>query len=43
MSKQGAFKILNSLTGYGILTETVNKKKEKIYKVNPKYVVYTIK
>lgn len=43
MSKQGAFKILNSLTGYRILTETVNKKKEKIYKVNPKYVVYTIK
>ena len=43
MSKQGAFKILNSLTGYGILTETVNKKKEKIYKVNPKYIVYTIK
>ena len=40
MSKQGASKILNNLTNYGIIEKTKNKKGETIYKINQNLIVY---
>lgn len=40
MSKAGALKVLNSLTDYGILEKTINKKKEAVYKVNQDMITY---
>lgn len=39
-TKAGALKILNSLTEYGILEKSTNKKKEAIYKVNQAMITY---
>lgn len=40
MSKQAALKILNQLADYGILQAKINKKKEKVFKLNPEYLTY---
>lgn len=40
MTKAGALKILNSLTEYGLLEKSTNKKKEAIYKVNQSMITY---
>lgn len=40
MTKAGALKILNSLTEYGLLEKSANKKKEAIYKVNQSMITY---
>ena len=40
MTKAGALKILNSLTEYGLLEKSTNKKKEAIYKVNQSIITY---
>ncbi len=40
MTKAGALKILNSLTEYGLLEKSTNKKKEAIYRVNQSIITY---
>lgn len=40
MTKQGALKMLDRLSEYGILEKSQNKKNENIYKVNDKLIVY---
>lgn len=40
MTKQGALKILNGLTRYGVLETSTNKKGEKIYRVNQEMITY---
>ena len=40
MSKQGAIKILDNLTAYGILTKSKNRKGEAIYRVVPERMTY---
>ena len=38
ISKQGAFKILNTLEGYGILNSEINKSNKKLFEVNKKMI-----
>ncbi len=40
ITKQGALKILNGLTEYGVLKTSTNKKGEKIYCVNQELITY---
>ena len=40
MSRQGALKILNNLTEYGILEKTQNRKGDTIFRLNPNCVTY---
>ena len=40
MSRQGALKILNNLTGNGILEKMKNKKGDIIFKLNQEFVTY---
>lgn len=42
MTKQGALKILNQLTEYGVLECTLNKKREKIYRMNGDFIPYSL-
>jgi Fic family protein len=40
MTRQGALKILNNLTEYGILEKTRNRKGDTIYRLNPDCITY---
>lgn len=40
ITKQGAFKVLNLLTEYGLLELSENKRGESIYKLNKKFIKY---
>jgi len=40
MSKQGAMKILNNLASHGIITSMINRKKERIFKLNQDFIFY---
>ena len=40
ISKQGALNILNKMTEYNILTESTNRRGEKIFKINPDMLLY---
>lgn len=40
ITKQAAFKVLNRLAEYGVLDVSENKSKEKIYKLNEKFITY---
>lgn len=42
ISKQGAFKILNTLVSYGILYSETNKSNKKLFEVNKKMIQYKI-
>ena len=40
MTRQGALKILNNLTCYGILEKTTNRKGDTIFKLNQEFITY---
>ena len=40
MTKQGALKVLNKFTDYGILDKSKNRKNETIFKLNPNMITY---
>ena len=40
MTRQGALRILNNLTDYGILVKSANKKGDTIYKLNEEIITY---
>ncbi|MBE5749231.1 MAG: Fic family protein [Clostridiales bacterium] len=40
MTKQGALKILHHLSEYKIIEESINKRNETIFKINPKFITY---
>ncbi len=40
MTKQGALKVLNKLTDYGILNKSKNKRNETIFKINQNMITY---
>ena len=40
MTRQGAIKILDHLTGYGILEKSKNKKGDNIYKLRQEWITY---
>lgn len=40
MTKQGALKVLNAFADYSLLSKSINKKKEAIYKVNSEMLTY---
>lgn len=42
MSKQGALKILHHFAEYKIIEESLNKKKETIFKLNPEFITYKL-
>ena len=42
MTKQNSLKILNSLSKYNILIKTKNKKNETIFKLNDKFISYSL-
>lgn len=42
ISKQAAFNMLNNLTQYGILEVAENRKGEKIFRINQKFITYKI-
>ena len=42
MTKQGALKILRHFAEYKIIEESINKKKEVIFKINPEFITYKL-
>ena len=40
MTRQGALKILNNLTGYGILEKATNKKGDIVFKLSQEFITY---